>query len=214
MKTLKRILKNNIQLILLVLGMVIFRTAIADWHPVPSSSMEPTLLPGDFVLVNKRALGPNIPFTKFRLYETGKPQRGDIVTFYPPHSDDKLLVKRIIGVAGDRIEIQGPQIRVNGVIAKFDNIEESESAIIADEQLVDTQHKMKVSHHLPIDSRHYSLTVPEGRYFMMGDHRNNSHDSRYWGFAEEDKILGKVTRIAVSFSRERPLFNRFALKLD
>src|SRR5690606_7233190 len=97
-----------------LLGVLCFRTAVADWSPVPSSSMEPTIYPGDVLLLDKTVLGPAIPFTHTRLAQRAQPQRGDIITFMPPVPDPDTYVKRVIGVPGDRIRTDGLRVFVNG----------------------------------------------------------------------------------------------------
>src|SRR5687767_7448963 len=108
-----KILKNNKGVVIVLFSMLMFRTAIADWSPVPTSSMEPTILPGDVLLINKTILGPAIPFTEARLFAFAQPQRGDIITFTPPHVD-QTFVKRVIGLPGDRIRTEGLQVIING----------------------------------------------------------------------------------------------------
>ena len=109
-----KMLKNNAGIVIALVSLLAFRTAIADWSPVPTSSMEPTILPGDVLLINKTILGPAIPFTEARLFSYAQPQRGDIITFTPPHVDT-TYVKRVIGVPGDRIRTEGLRVFVNGV---------------------------------------------------------------------------------------------------
>ena len=118
----KKFLKNNVGIICLLLGMAFFRTAVADWNPVPSSSMEPTIFPGDVVLVNKTLLGPAIPFTHARLFSLGEPERGDIITFYPPGIDEQY-VKRVIGVPGDTIRTDGLRLYINDQLLSLEGIE-------------------------------------------------------------------------------------------
>ncbi|MFT7559833.1 MAG: signal peptidase I [Flavobacteriales bacterium] len=206
-------LRRNKGIFILLGGVAIFRTAIADWNPVPSSSMEPTLYPGDVVLVSRLAYGASIPFTDFRLFEIGQPERGDIVTFYPPHTD-KLLVKRVIGIPGDRIDIHGTRISVNGALLSQEFFEEEPDKREGVEVIDGHSHSIQYTQGIPLNLKDLSLTVPEGKYFAMGDNRNNSVDSRIWGFFDQDKITGKVTHIGVSFSSKRTLNERVALPID
>lgn len=202
------ILKRNIGFILLLAGMAFFRTAVADWNPVPSSSMEPTIFPGDIVLVNKTLLGPAIPFTKSRLFSLGEPQRGDIITFYPPGKEDQY-VKRVIGVPGDRIRTEGLQVFVNDEPVTLSNVEQDGLSVFVSgtETINGVTHQVKVLNDRPIMQVPASITVPSGSYFVMGDFRNNSEDSRYWGFVPEQNITGKVTRLLLSTADERRFFS-------
>jgi signal peptidase I len=210
----KQFLKKHAQLILLVIGMVFFRTAIADWHAVPSSSMEPTMYSGDVIWVNKLAFGPAIPFTKKRLFSTGSPERGDIITFYNPDASEHLLVKRVIAVPGDKVEIKGPNISINGEAVSLELIRNNDDVVQALESLPGKPHPIQYTHSIPADMQHYSFEVPGEQYFVMGDHRNNSHDSRIWGFVDETQVLSKATHIAVSFAKNRGWSDRIARPLD
>lgn len=145
---------------------IVINKNIIQTYKIPSGAMIPTLLIGDRILVNKYA------------YRNSNPQRGDVAVFIPPHEPSKIYVKRIIGIGADRIEIKDKQLFVNGVA-------QSESYIIhSDSRTIPSN----------INPRNYfgPVTVPEDHFFFLGDNRDNSHDSRFWGFVEKDKILGKV----------------------
>lgn len=197
--------------ILFFLGMAMFRTAVADWSYVPSGSMEPTMFPGDVLLVNKIALGPSIPFTQGRLFATGQPERGDIITFYPP-SKEKQLVKRVIGVPGDTLAIEGNTIWLNGKPLEV-QFELLEGTLIGSETLGGRQHPIQYSQHQSNSQRMRPITIPAGKYFVLGDHRDNSLDSRFWGFVDEESIMGKVTHLALSFSSKRRWHQRIGHSL-
>lgn len=207
-------LKSYLPLFCLVVGVFFFRTAVADWSPVPSSSMEPSIYPGDLLLVNKTILGPAIPFTKSRLYSYGSPQRGDVITFYPSHLNEQY-VKRVIGIPGDTIRTEGLAVFVNGQELPLElDFSQSASGIITGYETINgLTHAIKVNTNRGIKEVLNELTVPANSYFVMGDYRNNSEDSRYWGFVEEDRILGKVTTIALSIADERPLKDKIAFPL-
>lgn len=206
--------KNYLPVLLMLVGMLFFRTAVADWSPVPSSSMEPTIFPGDVLLVNKTILGPAIPFTKSRLFSYGSPQRGDIITFYPSHTEDQY-VKRVIGVPGDRIRTEGLAVFVNGQQLPLElDFSLQESGIITGSETIDgITHAIKVNATRGIKDIPEGVTVPPNSYFVMGDYRNNSEDSRYWGFVEEDRVIGKVTRVALSIADERSFKERVAYSI-
>ncbi|MDH3693968.1 MAG: signal peptidase I [Gammaproteobacteria bacterium] len=208
-----RTIKNNLSILFVIFGILFFRTAVADWSYVPSGSMEPTLYEGDYVWIDKTYYGPSIPLLNFRLGSFGKPDRGDIVTFVPPHTDD-LFVKRVIGTPGDKIRFQGPNIFINDEKLDLRLSSKSKLPIIGQETIDKVEHLIQLSGNIHLPRNNETIVVPDSRYFVMGDHRNNSADSRYWGFVEEDQIMGKVTHVAVSFSNRRPASRRFRIKLQ
>lgn len=201
---LKTFWKNNATFIFILLGMVCFRTAIADWSPVPTSSMEPTIYPGDVLLINKMALGPNVPFTEGRLLHLSEPQRGDVVTLTPPGIEE-TYVKRVVGLPGDRIRTDGIRLIINGEMIPLEMIDTGETSGLykAIETLGNHQHVIQYDLRYSMRQIEGEITVPVDSYFVMGDFRNNSEDSRWFGFVHEDRIIGKVTRLAVSVADER-----------
>jgi signal peptidase I len=202
MKKLKALLREYRGLLLFVSLLMVFRTTYADWSPVPTGSMEPTIVPGDVVWVDKTTYGPSVPFLNKRLFTWGHPQRGDIITFVPP-VEDTLYVKRVMAVPGDTIRIEGYDIYVNGVRLEQSLVEATDEWLIGNETIDGKEHAFKVSADKGISWLDQAVVVPEGKLFVMGDHRNNSGDSRSWGFADEANVTGKVSNIAVSFSGER-----------
>lgn len=211
----KKFLGNNAGLICLLLGMTFFRTAVADWNPVPSSSMEPTIYPGDVVLVNKMLLGPAIPFTHSRLFSLGEPEQGDIITFYPPDLDDQY-VKRVIGVPGDSIRTDGLRLYVNEQLVQLGelDVDEQNRLITAFETINGQTHQVRVMTDRSIVQVPDAIIVPQGSYFVMGDFRNNSEDSRFWGFVPEENIIGKVTRLLLSVAEERTFLSSLGQTLN
>ena len=203
---LRTTIKNYASLLLMLLAMLAFRTAVADWNYVPTGSMEPTIIPGDVLVVSKLSYGPSIPFTSSRLFSLGEPERGDIITFYPSHTD-KCLVKRVVGVPGDRLKIRGAELWING--------KKLEQTALSGNLLQESggikPHQIKLSGEGGLRTIEGEIQVPEGQYFVMGDHRNNSYDSRYWGFVDKTQVVGKVTAVGLSFSGE--FFQRIATKL-
>lgn len=199
-----KFLINNKGVILFLLCTFCFRTAIADWNPVPSSSMEPTIFPGDVILVNKTLLGPAIPFTESRLFDLAEPQRGDIITFQAPH-EDATYIKRVIGLPGDRIRTEGLNVYVNGEVLPLKIMESAsdEDVLLALETINGIEHAIKVNLQHGIRQVEAEIIVPPSAYFVMGDYRNNSEDSRFFGFVPEHSIIGKATRVAVSIAAER-----------
>ncbi len=208
-----RILKSNRGFILFILGMVIFRTAIADWNYVPSESMEPTFYDKEYLLVNKLAYGPSIPFTKSRLFHTGTPKRGDIITFYPPH-EDRQFVKRVIATPSDIIQVEGDRIYVNNTQLAVSQKSLKNNILFGSETIGSQTHDIQYIRRPDTPEFSFKTQVPEGKYFVMGDNRNNSVDSRFWGFVDENSIMGKATHVAVSFSRDRPWSQRIGTRLN
>lgn len=186
-----------------------FKSAIADWNWVPSGSMKPTILEGDLVLVNKLAFDLKIPFTLRRIATWSDPTRDDVVVFFSPH-DGQRLVKRVVGVPGDRIELRNGVLFRNGVAMTYEpvpvapfkrEIYEDDSPLI-DRERSDSGSHLVLSLPNKAGARNFAeMTVPEGSYFMMGDSRDNSFDSRFYGVVERRGIVGKTGRVVLSFDK-------------
>ncbi|HHH36093.1 MAG TPA: signal peptidase I [Gammaproteobacteria bacterium] len=203
-----KLLRDYRPLLVFAVLLVSFRTTIADWSPIPSGSMEPTLFPGDVVWIDKTAFGPSIPIINKKLLSWGHPERGDIITFVPPHTD-QLYVKRVIGLPGDSIRIDGMDVYVNGSRLLQQPTSAGDDYLLGTENIDGRNHGIQLTRGLPVPWIGRTIQVPEGKYFVMGDHRNNSADSRFWGFVDEDKIMGRVTAVALSISPRRG-WKRFA----
>jgi signal peptidase I len=175
--------------------------------------MEPTIYPGDVVWVDKTTFGPSLPFLNKRLFTWGQPERGDIVTLIPPH-EDILYVKRVIALAGDTLRIEGNAIYVNGSLLDQALVETTDENFIGKETIAGNEHLFQLSRTRAVPYFGQTLIVPEGKLFVMGDFRNGSSDSRSWGFADESKVMGKVSTIAVSFASARSGLNRVALPIQ
>ena len=199
--------------LLFLLLIMVFRTGYADWSPVPTSSMEPTIYPGDVVWIDKTAYGPSLPFLNKRLLTWGEPARGDVITLIPPH-EDVLYVKRVIGLPGDTLRIDGNAIEVNGKLLEQGIVEQRDDAILGVETIGGAEHAFKLSTERGVPYVGETITVPPGKLFVMGDFRNNSADSRYWGFVDERNVMGKVTAIAVSIADERSGLGRIAVPIQ
>ncbi|HSH94791.1 MAG TPA: signal peptidase I [Roseimicrobium sp.] len=182
------------------------RSSLADWNDVPTGSMQPTIVEGDRVWVNKLAYDLKVPFTTWHVAEWSHPKRGDVVVFFSP-KDGMRLVKRVIGLPGDTIELRAGRLFLNGKETEYEDPTESVSAFgtVAipalqwKEELADHPHRMQL---LPTvnASRDFAKTVVgEGRYFMMGDNRDNSLDSRFIGEVGRSRIVGRVSNVVVSF---------------
>ena len=201
-----------------------FKSAIADWNIVPTGSMIPTIVEGDRIFINKLAYDLKIPYTTWHIAEWGAPQRGEIVVFYSP-ADGRRLVKRVVGVPGDSVEMQGDQLIINGKKVKHESINDSGHNKLSsrdDSQYSFIEDLNGMRHPVMITPRSLSVRsfgpviVPEGSYFMMGDNRNNSADSRYFGFVERSQIVGRAMSIVVSLdinNKYKPRWERFFTKL-
>lgn len=176
----------------LVIALVI-RSFVIEPFKIPSSSMEDTLLIGDHLFVNRFIYGLKIPYVESRPLALRQPRRGDIIVFVPPHQRDKDFIKRIVGVPGDTVEMRNQAIFVNGsrVTEPF------------------VMHKDSGAHFIapPARDNMRLVRVPPGKYFMMGDNRDRSEDSRYWGFAALADIKGKAMIIYFSADPNVPLYD-------
>jgi signal peptidase I len=201
----------------LVVALVVFsfRSAFADWNDVPTGSMKPTIMEGDRVVVNKLAYDLKVPFTTIHMAEWGNPQRGDIVVFYSPE-DGRRLVKRVIGLPGDVLEMHQDALVINGKKAAYASSPLAagidQSAVQSRENLEGVEHPILVFPDKLAMRDFGPMTVPAGSYFMMGDNRDDSYDSRYFGSVARRRIVGEATAVAASFDRDRyfmPRFGRF-----
>ncbi len=213
---------------LLTVALVVFavRSSLADWNDVPSGSMQPTILVGDRVFVNKLAYDLKVPFTTWHLAEWSNPQRGDIVVFYSPH-DGKRLVKRVVGLPGDAVELRDERLFVNGIAMDYAPLGDATASELpkaerpgnrfAIENLSGHKHSVMATPRLPAKRAFGPVQVPAGSFFMMGDNRDNSFDSRYFGVVERKRILGKATGVVLSLDRENywlPRAGRFFSAFD
>jgi len=175
--------------VIALLVALIVRSLLLQAFKIPSSSMENTLLIGDHIFVNKLVYGYHIPFMRGRVLELSKPKHGDIIVFVFPEDDSKDFIKRVIGVPGDTIEVKRKSIIRNGEVLTEDYaqyIEEGGQLIPG--QAVDD---------LP------PLKVPPGKYFVLGDNRDRSYDSRFWGFVDTEAVIGKAMFIYFSIDWSR-----------
>jgi len=212
-------------LIILLIGFSI-RSSLADWNDVPTGSMRPTILEGDRIWVNKIAYDLKVPFTTLHLAEWSNPQRGDIAVFFSPH-DGKRLVKRVAGVPGDTIELRNNALMINGQPIEYQPIAEEllrdiptaerSGRVFASEQLPGQTHAVSGNPAAPAMRSFPPQRVPDGQYFMMGDNRDDSFDSRYWGTVDRKQIIGRATSIVLSLDRSNhwlPRWQRAFSSLD
>ena len=171
--------------------------------------MMPTLLTGDFILVNKFTYGLRLPINNHKVVALGEPDRGDVVVFRPPHHPDQDWIKRVMGLPGDRIAYRDNTVYVNGEPLAYESVgvysgtgngTEMTGAEELREQLPGRSHTVLERTNLPfMDQGEGEWVVPPGHYFVMGDNRDNSEDSRYWGFLPESNLRGKAFLIWMHF---------------
>jgi len=191
----------------LVLFLVI-RTFLIEAFQIPSGSMERTLLAGDFLFVNKAVYGAQIPGTKARLPGYESPRRGDVIVFAYPRNPELNYVKRVIGVDGDSVEMLAGKLRVNGrplvepYVQRVDPRHDVSDAEFAwqREHFVGAPDDPRRLH--PTRDSWGPLVVPRGKFFVLGDNRDNSHDSRYWGFVDGQAVKGRPLVVYFSYDRE------------
>ncbi|ULU23988.1 signal peptidase I [Dyella terrae] len=205
MQRLTRLLANNKGFLTFMLCMFVFRSAVADWNVVPTGSMQPTIEIGDRIVVDKAAYDIRLPFTHVSLLHRADPQRGDIVVLDSKTADERL-VKRVIGVPGDQIALVQNHLYVNGKAADYRPIQVSgihadreDPAIYAIEDTGAMQHAVRWSLAAQGHTNDFGpVTVPANQYLLLGDDRDHSADSRYFGFFPRKEITGRATRVALS----------------
>jgi signal peptidase I len=185
---------------------------LADWNVVPTGSMKPTILEGDRILVNKLAYDFKIPLTHISIYKFADPKRGDIVIFDSKVADTRL-VKRVIGLPGDTVEMRDNRLIINGIEARYSSAEYVADGIFAIESYGSMSHRIELARtgggRL---STFGPVKVPKERYLVLGDNRDNSADSRVYGFIPRDEIVGSARTIVLSLDYDRyyiPRMDRF-----
>jgi signal peptidase I len=213
----KKKVMNEIRIFLLMILIVSsLRSALADWNDVPTGSMKPTIQEGDRVVVNKLAYDLKVPFTTIKIVKWADPKRGDIVVLFSP-VDGTRLVKRVVAIPGDKVEMRDNQLFVNGKLAKQSPIAIVSStdygpAYVLDEDLYGHNHRMMVTPEIPAVRSFAQQVIPDGYYFVLGDNRDNSNDSRFIGVIERRRIVGEAVAVAFSLDRSNyfvPRFDRF-----
>jgi signal peptidase I len=197
---------------------LVLRSFVVEPFRIPSGSMLPTLLVGDFILVNKFSYGIRLPVVRTKVLEMGEPERGDVAVFRFPLDTKIDYIKRIVGVPGDRIAYKQKTLFVNGQPMAMSAIGQYQATgsnlrangfIEATEQLADLKHQVLVNPYVGDFSpgcnvlRQGEITVPEGHYFAMGDNRDDSNDSRCWGLVPEQNLVGKAFMIWMSWDTGR-----------
>ena len=188
---------------------LIIRTFLIEAFQIPSGSMERTLLAGDFLFVNKAVYGAQIPGTSARLPGFESPRRGDVIVFAYPKNPELNYVKRVIGVPGDTVEMRGGEVRVNGEALKEAYVQRVDPTHDIYDPEFNWQREYLVggaaaarSSYRPTRDTWGPLVVPPGKYFVLGDNRDNSADSRYWGFVDQQAVKGRPLVVYFSYDRE------------
>ena len=200
-----------------VLIVLLLRSFLVEPFRIPSGSMMPTLLVGDFILVNKFSYGVRLPVLNSKIVEVGEPKRGDIVVFRFPKQPSVDYIKRVIGLPGDRIAYFDKKLYVNGQpvkhmpLGRYQGVGQGMSMTGAEhleEDLTGVKHSILISPGVPTVEDVF--VVPQGQYFVMGDNRDNSNDSRYWGTVPEANLVGKAFFIWMNWDWENNgiAFNR------
>jgi signal peptidase I len=215
----------------LVIAIVVmtFRSCVVDWNDVPTGSMKPSIIEGDRILVNKLAYDLKVPFTTWHILKWGDPRRGDIVVFFSPEPDRTRLVKRVVGLPGDVIEMHDNRLLVNGKALDYEPVspgsfdllspDDKNGSKFLTEDLPGHDHPVMVASDprrtQPLSSFGSRLLgpdgkIPSGHYFLMGDNRDNSRDSRWFGPVPRDLIVGRTSRVMASLGQYyMPRWGRF-----
>lgn len=198
-----------------ILLVFLLRSFLFEPFKIPSGSMIPTLHVGDYILVNKFTYGIRLPVIDLKIIDVNTPKRGDVMVFHYPENPSQNFIKRVVGVPGDVIEYRDKQLTINGVVQQqqpdggYNDQDENTGARVYTENLNGHAHPVLIRPGVPLlylsqvaDFPHRDdctiteelvrCTVPAGNYFMMGDNRDNSRDSRYWGFVPDNMIVGKA----------------------
>jgi signal peptidase I len=224
MRVLLQFLSRNKGFIAFMIGIVMFRSACADWSVVPTGSMQPTIQIGDRIVVDKAAYDIRLPLTHISLVHLADPQRGDIVVL-DSHAANERLVKRVIGIPGDEVALRDNVLYINGVVATYSptsvqgiHDDQEDPARYEVESVGNREHLIRLSLYRPGEMRNFGpVIVPAGQYLLMGDNRDNSEDSRYLGFFPRNEIVGRSRYVALSLDPNNdylPRKQRFAARLD
>jgi signal peptidase I len=194
--------------VLLIVWVV--RSFIVQPYRVPTGSLEPTIMPGDFIIVKQYAYGLRFPVTNTKMMATGEPKRGDIILFWPPdHSD--VFVKRLVGLPGDHIVYKNKTLSINGkempqtsIEKTYDTLEDGRKVPVEKKQedLMGIKHDIYLQMNNSNNQNDVDVTVPAGHYFMMGDNRDDSADSRVWGFVPDKDLIGQAFGVWMSWDNE------------
>ena len=189
-------LRENIEALVIAIILALFiRAFVVQAFKIPSGSMKNTLLIGDYILVNKFVYGVKIPFTNITAIPIKAPKRGEIIVFKFPQDPSKDFIKRVVGIGGDTVEIKDKQVFING------ELQEEEFSVHSDSRIFNNA-RMYPQEMLNRDNIG-PVTIPEGKLFVMGDNRDESNDSRFWGFVDQSAVKGKAFVIYWSWDKNK-----------
>jgi len=204
-----------------LLVVLVLRSFIIEPFKIPSGSMIPTLKVGDFILVNKFSYGVRLPVLHTKILEVGEPSRGDVTVFRYPNNPSIDYIKRIVGLPGDRITYVNKTLFVNGQSVDLEKIglytragtsTPAQNLLEVSENLLGIDHNILISLNRP--NRDGEWVVPANHYFAMGDNRDNSNDSRYWGFVPEENLVGQALYIWMNYNDGSLAWERIGTKID
>lgn len=201
----KQLVKNNLPFLLFIVLMFSFRSSVADWYHVPSGSMEPTIQVGDRVVVDKSAYTLELPFTNVVLATTGDIERGDIVIIDSAAADTRLI-KRVIAIEDDIVQLKENRLAINGELASLSQLEGNR----LNERILGHHRSIALNSPPSPLASFRQVKVPKGHVLAMGDNRNNSLDSRYYGFFPVSEIQGRARSIAFSVDKH----NRYLPRME
>ncbi|WP_460224790.1 signal peptidase I [Aurantivibrio infirmus] len=215
----KKVLHRNRGFIAFLLLMFVVRGAVADWYHVPTGSMKPTILEGDYVFVNKLAYDLHPPFSTHSVLRLSDPKPGDVIVFESAVADIRLI-KRVVGVPGDVISMRNNQLIVNGKPLPYERVDvedlhpelnKSSDKLTFRETISGQSHLLQTDAHLTSPYGSFSeIVVPQESYFVLGDNRDNSRDSRFIGFVSRGEIVGRSRKILLSLNYD----NYYLPRLD
>lgn len=189
-----------------ILLVFVLRSFVVEPFRIPSGSMLPTLYIGDFILVDKFRYGIRLPIVNLRIFPTGSPKRGEVMVFRYPHDESTNFIKRVIGLPGDEIVYSQKRLFINGEEAKQVRLDSYKLETPGQElDVIEYSEVVGLSTHNVLNdrgrsSRNMTISVPEDSYFVMGDNRDHSNDSRFWGFVKEGHIVGRAFLVWFSWN--------------
>jgi len=214
-KKLNLALKENKSLIVFISLMMVFRSAVADWNDVPTGSMKPTIVEGDRILINKLAYDVSMPFTQQSLIKLADPKVNDIIIFESKVSQ-KRLVKRVIGIPGDIVAMHNNVLTINGSKVNYQIASQQENKKVLTENIGKQSHTIQLTNTSSRLANFKAIRVPKEHYLVLGDNRNNSADSRVIGFVPRNEIIGRSSKVVLSFNYDNyflPRAERFLLDI-
>lgn len=211
MSGLKKFWRENRGILVFLSLMFVVRSSFADWYHVPTGSMQPNIVEGDRILVNKMAYRIDVPFTDIAIQNRALPQRGEVVVFESEKADNRLI-KRVIGIAGDEVAMQNNRLIVNGEVANYASVEGN----IYRETIGAQTRNIQIRPNEKAFDSFEPVIVPPDHILVLGDNRNNSADSRYYGFVPVSELSGRAVKVLASFNPDNfyiPRRERFLSEL-